>query len=50
MSDVGGLTFDKDAVYIDIPDWKVGVWRGVRGSGGRAWVWAGLSVGGRRSV
>eukprot|EP00887_Chlorella_sp_A99_P004810 scaffold4.g4810.t1 len=23
MSDVGGLLFDKDAVYIDIPDWKV---------------------------
>ena len=23
MSDVGGLMFDKDAVYIDIPDWKV---------------------------
>lgn len=22
--DVGGLLFDKDAVYIDIPDWKVG--------------------------
>ena len=21
--DVGGLLFDKDAVYIDIPDWKV---------------------------
>ncbi len=23
MADVGGLLFDKDAVYIDIPDWKV---------------------------
>lgn len=23
MSDVGGLLFDKDAVYIDLPDWKV---------------------------
>lgn len=23
MSDVGGLLFDKDAVYINIPDWKV---------------------------
>jgi ribosome biogenesis protein BMS1 len=23
MSDVGGLLYDKDAVYIDIPDWKV---------------------------
>lgn len=23
MSDVGGLMYDKDAVYIDIPDWKV---------------------------
>lgn len=23
MSDVGGLLFDKDAMYIDIPDWKV---------------------------
>lgn len=22
-TDVGGLLFDKDAVYIDIPDWKV---------------------------
>lgn len=27
MSDIGGLMFDKDAVYIDIPDWKVGVIR-----------------------
>lgn len=24
MSQVGGLVFDKDAAYIDIPDWKVG--------------------------
>jgi hypothetical protein len=24
MSDVGGMLYDKDAVYIDIPDWKVG--------------------------
>jgi len=24
MSDVGGLLYDKDAMYIDIPDWKVG--------------------------
>ena len=23
MADVGGLLFDKDAVYIDLPDWKV---------------------------
>lgn len=23
MADVGGLMYDKDAVYIDIPDWKV---------------------------
>lgn len=23
MSDVGGLLYDKDAVYIEIPDWKV---------------------------
>jgi ribosome biogenesis protein BMS1 len=23
LADVGGLLFDKDAVYIDIPDWKV---------------------------
>ncbi|KIY94899.1 putative Ribosome biogeneis protein BMS1 like protein [Monoraphidium neglectum] len=23
MSDAGGLLYDKDAVYIDIPDWKV---------------------------
>lgn len=23
MADVGGLLFDKDAAYIDIPDWKV---------------------------
>lgn len=23
MSDVGGLLYDKDAVYIDVPDWKV---------------------------
>lgn len=23
MSDVGGLLYDKDAVYIDIPSWKV---------------------------
>ena len=23
MADVGGLLYDKDAVYIDIPDWKV---------------------------
>ena len=22
-ADVGGLLFDKDAVYIDIPDWRV---------------------------
>lgn len=25
MADVGGLLYDKDAVYIDIPDWKVTV-------------------------
>lgn len=24
MADVGGLMYDKDAVYINIPDWKVG--------------------------
>lgn len=24
MSDVGGLLYDADAMYIDIPDWKVG--------------------------
>jgi len=23
MSDVGGLLYDKDAMYIDLPDWKV---------------------------
>lgn len=23
MADVGGLLYDKDAMYIDIPDWKV---------------------------
>lgn len=23
MSDVGGLLYDKDAVYIDVPSWKV---------------------------
>ena len=23
MADVGGLLYDKDAVYIDLPDWKV---------------------------
>jgi ribosome biogenesis protein BMS1 len=23
MSNVGGLLYDKDATYIDIPDWKV---------------------------
>jgi ribosome biogenesis protein BMS1 len=23
MSDVGGLLYDKDAVYVDIPDWRV---------------------------
>lgn len=23
MSDVGALSFDKDGMYIDIPDWKV---------------------------
>ena len=23
MSDVGGLLYDKDAVYIDVPAWKV---------------------------
>ena len=23
MADVGGLMYDKDAVYINIPDWKV---------------------------
>ncbi|KAK9820869.1 hypothetical protein WJX81_007795 [Elliptochloris bilobata] len=23
MSDVGGLLYDKDAVYIDVPDWKL---------------------------
>ena len=23
MSDVGGLLYDKDATYIDIPDWKM---------------------------
>ena len=28
MADVGGLLYDKDAVYIDIPDWKVGVFGG----------------------
>ncbi len=26
MADVGGLLYDKDAVYIDIPDWKVHPW------------------------
>lgn len=29
MANVGGLLYDKDAVYIDIPDWKVG----------RSWGW-----------
>jgi hypothetical protein len=24
MSDLGGMLFDRDAVYIDLPDWKVG--------------------------
>ena len=28
MADVGGLLYDKDAVYIDIPDWKV-MWQNV---------------------
>lgn len=23
MADVGGVLYDKDAVYVDIPDWKV---------------------------
>jgi hypothetical protein len=23
MSDLGGMLFDRDAVYIDLPDWKV---------------------------
>ena len=23
MADVGGLLYDKDAVYINLPDWKV---------------------------
>ena len=23
MSNVGGVLYDKDAVYIDIPDWKL---------------------------
>jgi hypothetical protein len=23
MTNLGGLLYDKDAVYIDIPDWKV---------------------------
>lgn len=23
MSDIGGLLYDKDATYIDIPDWKL---------------------------
>jgi hypothetical protein len=26
MSDLGGMLFDRDAVYIDLPDWKVRVW------------------------
>jgi hypothetical protein len=25
MSDLGGMLFDRDAVYIDLPDWKVRV-------------------------
>jgi hypothetical protein len=25
MSDLGGMLFDRDAVCIDLPDWKVGV-------------------------
>jgi hypothetical protein len=25
MSDLGGMLFDRDAVYIDLPDWKVWV-------------------------
>ena len=32
MADVGGLLYDKDAVYIDIPDWKVGM------GGGGGWL------------
>ena len=23
MTDLGGIMLDKDAVYIDLPDWKV---------------------------
>ena len=31
MADVGGLLYDNDAVYIDIPDWKVREEMGSRG-------------------
>lgn len=24
MSDAGGVLYDRDAVYVEIPDWKVG--------------------------
>ena len=34
MADVGGLLYDKDAVYIDIPDWKVGMGGGGDGCAG----------------
>jgi hypothetical protein len=33
MSDAGGLLYDRDAVYIDIPDWKAR--RGFGGLGSR---------------
>ena len=36
MADVGGLLYDKDAVYVDIPDWKV--WPHRLHSG---WTWSG---------
>lgn len=45
MANVGGLLYDKDAVYIDIPDWKVGGSRGWwrwgcgRGASGGLCVW-----------
>lgn len=29
MSDVGGLLYDKDAVYIEVPDWKVRTYQGL---------------------
>ena len=44
MANVGGLLYDKDAVYIDIPDWKVGGGWGWRGRGVVAGASGGLCV------